>query len=204
MKNIVAILFLCLSISSCGQRVSKNEKPPKECIRLNDEGVKYLMKPPIGGMNQADTAISFFKEAIHCDSNYVTAFIGLAGAYERKHDFKSEMLAYNKLLALTNNYPGFIVQKAILFEKLNEVDSAKKNYAIAAAGYSKKLSISANDIDAIKGLIGIKALTVGKDEAISELNKQIKIHPDIAAKLNDERFFYESFDRKTMTGRSDY
>ncbi|RAV59630.1 hypothetical protein DIU36_05240 [Mucilaginibacter rubeus] len=155
-------------------------------------------------MNQADTAITFFKEAIHCDSNYIVAFVNLAGAYENKHDFKSEMLVYNKLLSLTNNYPGFIVQKAILFEKLDEVDSAKKNYTIAALGYSKKLSMSPNDIDAIKGLIDIKALTVGKDEAISELNKQIKIHPDIAAKLNDERFFYESFDRKTMTGRSDY
>ena len=204
MKQIIPAFFLSLILFSCGGKTSRSGIPKKECIGLNDEGAKYLMQPSFGGSNETDTAITFFKQAISCDSNYIVAYLNLANAYDHKHDFKSEMLTYDKILLLTNNDPVLTLQKGILFEKLGEVDSAKSTYSLSAAGFQKRLSLSPDNFEALKGSVYLKALTVSKDAAIEELNGQIIAHPNIAGKLNSERFFFEDFDRKEITGRAVY
>jgi len=126
------------------------------------------------------------------------AYINLANAYDQKFDYKTELSVYRKLLSLSDNSAAFLIGEAIIYEKINEIDSAKDVYLRAKAAYKQKLSVSPNDIDAIKGIIYLKALTVNKDSAITELNKQAKIHPDLSSKLNEELYFYENFDRKSI------
>ncbi len=202
MKNITLFVFLCIAIVSCGQTGSKKPRYSQECIDLNNDGFKYMMKPSVGDYGAIDTAIVFFQQAIHCDANYPIPYGNLANAYDQKHEYKAAILIYDKLLLLTNNSPDLIVQKAELFEKNNQIDSAKKTYSTAFAVYNKKLSTLPNDLDAIKGLIYLKALTINSDTAMNELNRQIKNHPDLATKLSYDRFLYEHFDRQQLTGRA--
>ena len=199
MKCVLTLFLLCLSIISCGQKHNAALRiPSKECIQMNDEGVKYLMKPSWEGKAVVDSAITFFRQAINCDTNYLIAYINLANAYDQKFDYKTELSVYRKLLSLSGNSAEFLVREATIYERINEIDSAKEAYLRAKAAYKQKLAVSPNDIDAIKGLIYLKALTVNKDSAITELNKQAKIHPDLSSKLNEELYFYENFDRKSI------
>jgi len=203
MKNTLTFLLLCISIISCGQQHNSNQAmPSKECVHLNDEGVKYLMKPSYYGKAVVDTAITFLLQATHCDTNYLMAYNNLAIAYDHKRDYKTELSVYGKLLFLTSNSPVFLVRQAIIYEKINDINAAKKTYALAEAAYKQKLSAVPNDVVAIKGLIYLKALTVSKDSAIKELNIQEKIHPDLSAELREQLYFYENFDRKSLTNHA--
>ena len=204
MKKILTAAFLSISIAACGQKPEKQPNSLKECVRLNDEGVKYLMKPSMNDKRIIDTAISYFYQAISCNSKYFVAYVNLANAYENKKEYKSAISVYDQLLYLSNNYPGFLTRKGILFEKMDKVDSAKTIYLLSIQLYQKKLQTSKNDIDAIRGLIYVKALTLGVDSALHELNKQMSMHPDLSEKLDNERYLYENFDRKAITNRAFY
>ena len=171
MRNILTFFSMTIGILSCNQNSPNKMTVPKECILLNDKGVKYLLKNTADN-KELDTAISFFKRAIACDNNYFAGNINLANACTRIGDFNSAIQAYNKLLLLTNNYPGFAVKKGILFEKMNKLDSARHTYLLAKKLYNNKLAVDPSNIDAIKGHIYLKALTIGKDSAIYELKRQ--------------------------------
>jgi tetratricopeptide (TPR) repeat protein len=192
--KIVFGLILLTAINSC--TYSQNAKiPPKECIELNNRGVTYLMKFPYGERD-INEAINLFKQAIDCDSTYLLAYINIANAYERKHSYTDEMKAYNIILVLTNNNdPTILMMKGTLFERINNIDSAKNYYYSAKKGYEKELIKHPDNAEVIKEIILLKALTDGKDEAIKEIDKQIKLHPELREKLSGEYEYYKFFNR---------
>lgn len=153
------------------------------------------MNYPENGAKGLNTAIDLFKQAIQYDSTYSTAYINLSTAYDHKGSYKDEMIISNKLLLLTNNAPATLILRGILFEKMNNIDSAKKIYYLAKLENEKKLVTHPDDVHLIEQLIELNALTEGKDAAIKELNAQVKMHPSLSSKLSYEYDFYKDFDR---------
>ena len=195
--KIVSCLLISLSVTnSCTSNHSNRMNiPAKECIKLNNDGVQYLTNYPMNGKKELDKAIDLFKQAITCDSTYTTAYIGLASAYDHKNSYGEEMITLNKLLKLVDNDPPILMWKGELFERMNHADSAKNMYYLAKMGYKKRLQKHPDNISSIEQLILLKALTDGKDEAIKELDEQIKNHPELSSKLSGQYVFYQYFDR---------
>src|SRR6185503_16231239 len=101
---------------------------------------------------------------------YLTGYMNLANAYDRKKSYVDELVVLNKELILTNDEPSILTEKGMLFERMAFIDSANKIYLMAKLNYEKKLTEkpSARIVD---GLVLLKALTNGKNEAIKELGK---------------------------------
>jgi tetratricopeptide (TPR) repeat protein len=169
--------------------------PSKECIELNNRGVAYLMKFPLDGEKNTNDAINLFKQAVICDPTYAIGYANLANAYDRKHSYSEEIMALNKELALTDNAAPILLEKGKVLEITNNIDSAKKLYYLAKIGFEKRLVKHPDDADIIKGLILLKALMVGKDEALKEIDEQIKLHPDLKERLSSQYVYYKTFDR---------
>ena len=188
-------LILLTAINSC--TYSQNAKfPPRDCIVLNNKGVEYLTSYPMNGKDGLNKAIDLFKQAIHCDSTYLTAYLNIAYAYDDENSYTEEMKAYNMLQALThNNDPTILMMKGELFERITNIDSAKKYYYSAKRGYEKQLIKHPDNAEVIKQIILIKALTDGKDDAIKEIDERIKLHPELREKLSGEYEYYKFFNR---------
>ena len=156
------------------------------------------MKFPSDGEKDINEAISLFKQAVICDSTYAIGYTNLANAYGRKHSYSEEITALNSVLALTDNDALILLEKGEVFERTNIIDSAKKSYYLAEIGFEKRLVKHPDDADIIKELILLKALMVGKDEAIKEIDEQIKLHPDLKDKLSSEYEYYKIFNRHAL------
>lgn len=194
LKITCLILSLTLfTISSCkGQH---SNIPAKECIELNNKGLDLLMNYPMNGEQELDKAVDLFKQAITCDSTDWVFYNNLANAYEKKHNYNGELIELNKLLILNENYPMFIISKGMVFEKINKIDSANKMYDFANVEFKKRLAKNPEDVGLIQGVIQLKAITLGKDSAIKEIDNQIKLHPNLSSKLSYEYEYYKYFNR---------
>ncbi|MGN6640304.1 MAG: tetratricopeptide repeat protein [Mucilaginibacter sp.] len=142
-----------------------------------------------------DTAISLLKQAIDCDPQFLAAYVNLANAYDKSNDYDKELAVINKELALSKSDPSILLNKARLFEKSNKVDSAKNIYGLTQIILDEKLKKQPNNIGLIQSKILLLALTVGKDEAMKELNHQINICPEYKKELQSEYLYFKNFDR---------
>jgi tetratricopeptide (TPR) repeat protein len=159
------------------------------------------MNYPMNGEKGLDKALDLFKQAISCDSTNMVFYNNLANAYDKKHNYDGEMVALNKLIILTANDPAMLMQKGMLFEFTGDIDSAKNIYHLTQVEYENRLHKNPNDIELIKGIILLKAVTDGKDEAVKVLNKQIKTHPELSSQLSSELMFYKYFNRHDFVFR---
>lgn len=184
LKLCFSFIMLIGAVNSCkSQSSNKIIIPPKECIELNNKGMKCLMDYPMYGKKGLDSAIDLLNEAVKCDTTYFIAYSNLAIAYDRKKDYNDEMFALNKMLSLTNNDPTYLVLKGMVFERMDKIDSANKTYQLAKIVFQKKLTEHPT-ATLVNGIVLLTALTEGKDEAMKELNKQIKLHPELSSKLS--------------------
>ena len=193
--KIACLLLFITEINACVHNHSNGVNvPSKECIELNNRGVEYLQKFPFDERD-IDEAINLFKQAVICDPTYAIGYDNLANAYGRKHSYSDEIMALNKVLALTNNAAPILLEKGKILEITNNIDSAKKLYYLAKIGFEKRLVKHPNDAEIIKELILLKALMIGKDAAIKEIVEQKKLHPDLKEKLSGQYEYYKIFDR---------
>jgi tetratricopeptide (TPR) repeat protein len=168
-------------------------------LKFNKKGFGYMVSySDNGDTTELNQAIDLFKQAIKCDSTYLNAYMNVANAYDHKKSYDEEMGVFNKLLSLTKNQPTILTLKGILFDKMNEPDSAKQAYYLANTGFEKGLIKDPDNIKLIDGKILLTALTEGKDAAIEELNVQIKQHPKLSTNLANEHTFYRYFDKHTF------
>ena len=197
-KTVISIVLILITIHSCSQ--NKINHPP-ECIKLNNEGVSYLMNYPMNGEKGLNKAIDLFKQAINCDSTNTVFYTSLATAYEKKHNYNGEMMMLDKSLKLTANNPDLLLEKGMLFEVKGNFDSAKIIYHLTQVEYEKRLNKQPDEIGLIKGFILLKGVIGGKEAAIKELDKQIKIHPKFSLELSKEYSFYQYFNRHNFVFR---
>jgi len=162
MKTPFAFCLICLAISFCSCNGQQMKVPPSECIELNNKGSEYMMNYPTGGKNGLLKAIDLFNQAISCDSTFLLAYENLAHAYDHNQDYKKELSIYNRVLILSSHYPSIITEKAEVFEKMNKLDSAKLGYQLARQSFTDSLSIHPNNLNFIRGLLLVIALTEGK------------------------------------------
>ncbi|WP_439698117.1 hypothetical protein ACFGVS_07625 [Mucilaginibacter sp. AW1-7] len=155
-----------------------------------------MMNYPMNGKNGLLRAIDLFTQAINCDSTYLLAYINLANAYDRNHDYKKELTIYNKALMLSKNYPSIITTKAEVFEKMGMLDSAKKVYQLARQSFTDSLAIHPNDANFIGGFILVMPLTEGKESALKELDRRITLNPELKSKMYTDYYFYQYFDKR--------
>jgi len=197
--KVACLLLFIIEINACEHNHSKDVRiPSKECIELNNRGVEYLMKFPTDGEKDINTAISLFKQAVICDPTYAIAYTNLANAYSRNHSYSEEIMTLNKVLILTNNAAPILLEKGKVFEMENNIDSAKKSYYIAKIGFEKKLVIQPDNAEIIKNLILLKALMLGREDALKEIEEQIKLHPNLKDRLLGQYEYYKVFDRRAF------
>ena len=83
-KLCFSLLLLLGAVNYCKSQSSNQRKThPKECIELNNRGVKCLMNA-MNDEKELNQAIVLFKEAIVCDSTYLIPYMNLANAYNQK------------------------------------------------------------------------------------------------------------------------
>lgn len=171
--------------------------PSSECIELNNKGTSFMMNVTENEKGGVLKAISFFKKAIDCDSTYLLAYINLANAYDRNREYKEELNISKKILTLSRNNPSMITLRAEAFEKMNLLDSAKRLYQLAKHNFRDSLITHPGDVNFIHGFVLGVALTEGKESALSELNRQIKLNPKLQSDLITDFYFFEDFDKKS-------
>ncbi len=172
--KIACLLLFVTGINACVHKHSNGVNvPSKECIELNNRGVEYLMKFPYGEQD-INEAINLFKQAVICDPTYAIGYANLANAYDRKHSYSEQIMALDKELALIGNAAPILLEKGKVLEITNNIDSAKKLYYLAKIRFEERLVKHDDDAEIIKELILLKALMIGTDEAIKEIDEQIK------------------------------
>ena len=188
------LMFLIISFFSCN---GQNKKmPSSDCIALNNQGNDYLTKFTCGDKKALLKAIDLLKQAINCDTSYLVAYRNLTIAYDWNHDYMKELTVFRKLLILSHNYPEIITEKAKVFEKLNMLDSARRNYQLARQRLSDSLHIHPSNARFVSDFLLVLALTDGQDAALKELNRRITICPELKPKLISEYYFYQNFDKR--------
>jgi hypothetical protein len=70
--------------------------------------------------------------------------------------------------------PFLFIEEGGAFERMNNIDSAKAYCDLANKGCETELVKHPNNVGIIEELISLKALTVGKGDAITEIDRQIK------------------------------
>lgn len=154
-------------VSSCKQKDTNT--PSQKCVELNNKGVSYMMNnTPNDRQSDLNKAIKLYKQAIACDTAYVTAYINLATAYDDAHLYSERMHVLNKLIVLTKGHPSFLLLKATLLEKTDHLDSASKWYQLTRKAYEKHLAKKPDDISLITGKIDLIAVMEGKNQAIKD------------------------------------
>ncbi|MGF7080072.1 tetratricopeptide repeat protein [Mucilaginibacter sp. UYCu711] len=192
-----SIIILLTAINSCSNGQGTH---PKECIELNNKGSDILTSST-DGKRDLDKAVDFFKQSIVCDSTNITPYINLTTALDDKHLFKEEIIFYNKILKMTKNDPGMLEQKGMLFERMNDSVSANKIYSLAFSECKERLVQNPADGNLIGILVDLKAITIGTDEAIKELDKQLNVHPELSPRLSYLHEFYKNFNRYAFVHR---
>jgi hypothetical protein len=122
----------------------------------------------------------------------------MIAVYECMRNYHAEMDIVNKLFPLEKNDPAILIQKGILFEKMNRIDSAKTTYFLANKIYREKLAGDPGNIDLISDIILLKAIADGKDAAIKERDEEMQKYPQLASKLNAQTYYLEDFDRNSF------
>jgi len=142
------------------------------CLKGRDFASKYTD-------DDNETAIKFYKKALHVDSNYALAYANLASAYDqkvRRYFYEEEwrdsaILMSNKALSLN----------PILAEghsSLAKSYEAKQNYKLAKYHYEKAIRLNPNYYAAIYNL-GVVHFNDGKLDNAHQLIKQsILLEPD--------------------------
>jgi tetratricopeptide (TPR) repeat protein len=198
MNSLFTFCFIWLSIVIYSCHGQEKNLPPSDCIELNNKGTDYLMRYHGEKDLRLDSAISFLKQALVCDSTYLKAYMNIALAYDYKQDYNEELITYNKILLLTKNYPTIMVEKGIVLEKMHKLDSAVKTYKLAGIAFNKQLLTHPKNLNLIGGSILLLALTEGKESALKELDKQVSANPELASKMASDYFFYQNFNKNAF------
>jgi tetratricopeptide (TPR) repeat protein len=207
MKGAITILlffFIVIHVFPSCKGQPSIPLPPKDCIELNNQGVDYLVGKRALDEHALVKAIELLKQAIKCDTTYITAYMSIAIAYDRAKNYNQELESYNRILVLFKNYPWIMLEKAMLFERMGKIDSAKNVYNLSGIEIEQRLSKRPANINLIKALVQLKALTLGKDAAIEEINKEEELHPKLSSDLEFERSFYSDFDHHSYVFRTTF
>ncbi len=156
--------------TSALRELLKAEKlTPKDPYLQNDLGLTYWAK---GGI---DRAIQHFQKAIELKPDYTPAKNNLGAAYIVKKDWDRAISVFKKITAdLLYATPQFPLTN------LGVAYYNKKEYPLSEKYYRQALKVAPNSIKALRGL-GQTQIATGKyRQAVTSLEKALKIDPRVA------------------------
>lgn len=105
------------------QAVQENRQNPK---------LLYYLGFVMYSTNRFSEAITFFKESIRLDKDYIDAVAGIAAAYHSSGDLKSAFEYYNSATSMKSDDPVVLANFAIL---LNEMGRKEDSIKVATLAY---------------------------------------------------------------------
>ncbi|RZA03727.1 MAG: hypothetical protein EOP47_02035 [Sphingobacteriaceae bacterium] len=177
--KIFTVFFYVIALSSCKGQY----KPSMECIVLNNKAFAHLERYQGmygGDKKELDTALTLISQAIKCDSNYFNAYVNMRVIYGHMANYNEAIAKDDKLWKLSAE-PHFLFDKGMLFDKINKPDSAKHNFLLARKFYEKQLIKKPANAVIIYEIILLTAFIDGKERAMHEYEKQVKLHPELAS-----------------------
>jgi tetratricopeptide (TPR) repeat protein len=173
-----------LSINALAQNLGKKAPVKKECILLNDSAFRYITNYMMkNDKKDLDTALYLLKETIRCDSSYFIAYLNMSSVYDYMGNYKEQLQVVNKLFILSNNDPIFLTSKAEILKKDSQPELSKITYNKADSIYSVILKNNPKNVNLIVYYIYLKEKESGADAAQKELDRQIKLNPELAVSL---------------------
>ena len=113
-----------------------------------------------------NNAIEDYQKAIECDSEYISAYLSLAIAYEKINDKEEENRIYKKLVELMPDNTDVYNYKA-------EAEYQVEDYEGAILSYTKSLEINPNQPGVYNNRGIMKRILNQYEEAINDFNKAI-------------------------------
>ena len=196
----ILILFPVSIILSCsGQDTSngKNGGVDSLAITYNNLGVKFLARSSQLGENSSlllDSAIYFFDKGLELDKNFTTLYINKSQVLRKKLKFKEVIQMLDIVLTIDPKYPEVLMGKGLLFEKLNNIEEATKNYLKAKEIFLEQSKSNPKNITVKFNSIFLLYFIEGKEQALKEIDKLSTEYQD-NVEITQFRELIESFDR---------
>lgn len=183
--NMVLILFL---VHGCTRSQTSQKKQinsiANECVLLNDSAFKYITRYNFRqNTKDLDTALFLLKRASSCDTSYFIAYSNMANVFDLMKNYESEIEVINKMLVLEKNNWWILTRKGLAYQKLNDVNSAKRIFFSVDSLCQAAMKNDPRNINLIINYITFKNLSDGKNAGVQELDIQIKRHPELKSEL---------------------
>ncbi len=166
---VISIILIALFLENCTAKSKLNN----HCKALNDSAVQILTDVNQGKKKimMLDSAIKLLDLAIQCDSNYFIALSNKAHILSFMNKYYETIKVINRLLVLTNNDPGIIQYKGVIYEKMNQLDSARSQYDFAEKTYIKTLQKYPDSLPILGNYLFLIVIKDGKDSALRKYNE---------------------------------
>ena len=145
---------------------------PNEAILFNISGACFTE------INQIESAISAFKQAIDIKSDYAEAYFNLGVAYQKVSQLENSFESYNNAIKFNHAYSTAHNNIGIIFLEKNQLNSALKSFEWAIA-YSPSYAEAHNNLG--KTLQELKQF----ESARNHFNKAISLNSNYAQALNN-------------------
>jgi len=187
--GIRSLLILLLIIGCTNNNKSRAKQvhmqniTPRDCVLLNDSAFKYITRYNFKHSSKdLDTALFLLKQATLCDTGYFVAYSNMANTYDAMRGYKNEIRTLNKMIYIKNSW-WTLTRKGLAYQKLNDVNSANKEYTSVDSLCQSKMKKEPDNVLLIIDYITFKATAYGKIAGKKELNIQIKKHPELKSEI---------------------
>ncbi|MEO1054351.1 MAG: hypothetical protein AAFX87_27180 [Bacteroidota bacterium] len=199
MKNFSLVVILLIAVS-CGpnndhtkfetQEDAKTDyQPNPKSIELNNKALE-ITTFNFDDSIKVDSAIMLLDQATALDSLYFLGYVNKIMFLMMKNDFSRSLETNQRIRELRPKQPKWIIQSALIFELLGDLDKANTEYRKGIKAYENMLDSETNlswelELEFAQSLV----LANDFDRAQDIINKLKKENPDLE--------FWEAFELQT-------
>lgn len=184
----------CSSNEGLGQNPS--------CREFNEAAVDSLTEYNLGRRDSLLllNALDLLNRAIDCDSMYQLAYLNKLTVLTMLGKQREVLILIERLERVLPQDPGIFIAKGLQYEKIGKKDSAEVWYDRAKQRCDQNLDAYPDSANFIYDRVMLIAITAGKEQALSEIDKYISRYPE-KEELSSYRQGILNFDKERYLNR---
>lgn len=178
-KNFVFFILVCAILLASflvtfGEEIQTQKNPKPASASVYNLGLKSYEQ------NDIESAITFFKQAIDLDPEFIDAYFNLGAIYKKQKKYYNAIEAFKKVVELSPKDLEAVYELASCYFSIKDYSNAKNYYSLIPKGF-EKYDEAKQSLDKIEREIAIqnidKTEVVKSDEVQAQLlvNKLEKI-----------------------------
>lgn len=135
-KNLVFFILVCAillinSLVTFGEEIQTQQNPKPASASVYNLGLKSYEQ------NDTDSAITFFKQAIDLDPEFVDAYFNLGAIYKKQKKYFNAIEAFKKVVELSPKDLEAVYELASCYFSIKDYSNAKNYYSLIPKGFEK-------------------------------------------------------------------